>query len=78
MLRPETLTLADAATGGMSWTGEVASSIFRGAQRSLVVKTVAGALNVDTTAFAHPAVGSQVAIVADAAAAWALPATRQG
>jgi iron(III) transport system ATP-binding protein len=76
MLRPEIMSLASSATAGMSWNGEVASSIFRGAQRSLVVKTVAGALNVDTTAFAHPPVGSQVAVVADAAAAWALPATR--
>jgi iron(III) transport system ATP-binding protein len=75
MLRPEIMSLADAAGAGMSWNGEVVSSIFRGAQRSLVVKTAAGALNVDITAFSHPAVGSRVAVVADAAAAWAVPAS---
>ena len=74
MLRPENMRLAEAANGGMSWRGEVRSSIFRGAQRSLVVRTIAGDLNVDASAFAHPAIGSNVSIVADPIAAWAVPA----
>ena len=74
MLRPENMRLANGdANGAMTWTGQVAASIFRGAQRSLVVRTIAGDLNVDTSAFAHPAVGSNVTVVADGAAAWAAP-----
>ena len=74
MIRPENMRLVDQGSGGMCWNGEVAASIFRGAQRSLVVRTAAGDLNVDTSVFAHPAVGSRVTLVADEAAAWAIPA----
>jgi iron(III) transport system ATP-binding protein len=73
MLRPENMRLANGDASGMIWKGEVAASIFRGAQRSLVVQTVAGDFNVDTSAFAHPAIGSNVTLAADADAAWAVP-----
>ncbi len=72
MLRPENMRISDGDAPAMSWKGEVTASVFRGAQRSLSVKTAAGPLNVDISAFAHPAVGSNITLVADEAAAWAM------
>ena len=72
MLRPENMHFVDGGAPGMSWQGEVVSSIFRGANRSIAVKTAAGVINLDTTAFNPPAVGSNVTVAADQSAAWAL------
>ena len=72
MLRPEAMHIVGSGAPAMSWRGEVVSSIFRGANRSIAVKTAAGVLNLDTSAFDPPALGSNVTVAANQSAAWAL------
>ncbi len=70
MLRPENMHLMGDSAASMTWRGEVVSSIFRGASRSVSVKTAAGALSLDTTSFNPPEVGANVTVAADQMAAW--------
>ena len=72
MLRPENMHVVSHGEPIMSWRGEVTQSIFRGATRSVTVKTPAGVLNLDTVSFDPPLVGSNVTVVADQMAAWAI------
>jgi hypothetical protein len=64
--------MADSAAS-MTWRGEVTQSIFRGANRSVSVKTTAGVLSLDTASFDPPRVGSTVTVGADQMAAWVVP-----
>ena len=73
MVRPENLHFAEAGASAMSWRGEVMQSIFRGASRSVAVKTAAGVLQLDTNTFDAPAPGAQVTVAAEPGAAWVLP-----
>ena len=72
MLRPENMHFVSSGNPSMSWQGEVVQSIFRGANRSVAVKTAAGLLHLDTNTFDPPAVGANVTVAADPTAAWAL------
>ena len=75
VVRPEQMrfTSAETAAGGLRWSGEVASSIFRGPYRSYTVRTASGTILVDGAGLGAPAPGAQVMIEADGRAGWALP-----
>ncbi len=73
MLRPENMHLMTDGGASMTWRGEVTQSIFRGATRSVSVKTSAGVLDLDTSSFSPPLVGETVTVAADQMAAWAIP-----
>jgi len=54
-----------------AWRGEVLESVFRGARRTLRVRTGAGELRIEVPALAHPEVGEIIAIGAAKFALWA-------
>ncbi|MBV8850284.1 MAG: ABC transporter ATP-binding protein [Methylobacteriaceae bacterium] len=76
MVRPEDARVAAGGSArgedGLSWTGQVASTIFRGASRSIIVETDGGRLNVDAPAFSNYSVGDNVTVVVPDRAAWAV------
>ncbi len=75
LVRPEDLRM-----GGMAgdtdavWRGEVMASVFRGARRSLRLRTSAGELNVEVPALTNPRPGDIVDVGAAKLALWALGA----
>ena len=75
VVRPEQMrfTSVETAAGGLRWSGEVVSSIFRGPYRSYTVRTASGTILVDGAGLGAPAQGAQVTIEADGRAGWALP-----
>ena len=54
-----------------AWRGEVLESVFRGARRTLRVRTEAGELRIEVPALAHPEVGETIEIGAAKFALWA-------
>jgi iron(III) transport system ATP-binding protein len=54
-----------------AWRGEVLESVFRGARRTLRVRTQAGELRIEVPALAHPEVGETIEIGAAKFALWA-------
>jgi iron(III) transport system ATP-binding protein len=59
------------------WRGEVLQSVFRGARRTLRVRTGAGELVIEVPALAHPQIGTTIDIGAAKSALWAF-AQNQG
>src|SRR3712207_3888463 len=57
VVRPENITIRPAAApssdGGMTWSGRVVQSIFRGSTRSIIVETPAQRLNVEASPLTH-------------------------
>jgi ABC-type Fe3+/spermidine/putrescine transport system ATPase subunit len=53
------------------WRGEVLNSVFRGARRTLLVRTQAGELRIEVPALTCPKVGETIAIGAAKSALWA-------
>jgi iron(III) transport system ATP-binding protein len=78
MVRPEDMVLAGPETtpaaGQLAWRGEVADMIFRGARRSITVRSGTHRFNVDTPAMRAAAIGDQVSLLASAHSAWGLRA----
>src|SRR4029077_20718987 len=60
-----------------AWRGEVLESVFRGARRTLRVRTGAGELRIEVPALAHPEVGATIGIGAARFALWAFPVPKQ-
>ncbi|MBR0687784.1 ABC transporter ATP-binding protein [Bradyrhizobium manausense] len=58
-----------------TWRGEVVASVFRGARRSLRLRTAAGELNVEVPALTQPAMGEAVEVGAARSALWAFANT---
>jgi iron(III) transport system ATP-binding protein len=54
-----------------AWRGEVLDSVFRGARRTLLVRTQAGELRIEVPALTHPKVGETIDIGAARSALWA-------
>ena len=54
-----------------AWRGEVLELVFRGARRTLRVRTEAGELRIEVPALAHPEVGETIEIGAARFALWA-------
>ncbi len=77
MVRPEDARVASAdavaCANGLSWSGRIANTIFRGSTRSIIVETGSHRLNVDAPAFGRFAVGDNVTVVVPELAAWAVP-----
>ena len=75
LVRPEDIgtdvtgTEVDAA-----WRGEVLDSVFRGARRTLRVRTAAGELSLEVPALKHPKVGETIDLGAARSALWAFAA----
>ena len=61
----------ESAASLSSWHGEVLESVFRGARRTLRVRTGAGELRIEVPALAHPEVGETIEIGAAKFALWA-------
>ncbi|MBW6422805.1 ABC transporter ATP-binding protein [Rhizobium sp. XQZ8] len=79
MVRPENLEIreAGAVNGGLSpngleWSGEISQAIFRGPHRSIMVKTPAQTLHVETPSLADVGIGRPVTVAAPSSAAWAV------
>ena len=53
------------------WRGEVLNSVFRGARRTLLVRTQAGELRIEVPALTRPKVGETIEIGAAKSALWA-------
>jgi iron(III) transport system ATP-binding protein len=77
MVRPEDARVEPASTrpgsNGLSWSGRVAHTIFRGSTRSIIVETEEHRLNIDAPAFNSYSVGDNVTVVVPEQAAWAVP-----
>jgi len=75
VVRPENIAIrpgeGPAANGGMTWSGRVVQSIFRGSTRSITVETPAQRLNVEASPLTPLSVGHAVTVSAPADAAWA-------
>jgi iron(III) transport system ATP-binding protein len=54
-----------------AWRGEVLNSVFRGARRTLLVRTLAGELRIEVPALTCPKVGESIEIGAAKSALWA-------
>ncbi|KGE00871.1 MULTISPECIES: ABC transporter ATP-binding protein [Rhizobium/Agrobacterium group] len=74
MVRPENLQIREAGAieEGLSWSGEISQAIFRGPHRSIMVKTPAQTLHVETPSLAEIGIGRPVTVAAPSDAAWAV------
>jgi iron(III) transport system ATP-binding protein len=72
LVRPEDI-VAGAASSEVdaAWRGEVLNSVFRGARRTLLVRTQAGELRIEVPALTCPKVGESIDIGAAKSALWA-------
>jgi len=78
MIRPENVSLNgahdDTAGPSVQWQGKVASSIFRGSHRSMVVETPVHRFHIEAPAFGVAGIGENVTLSAPASATWAIQA----
>jgi iron(III) transport system ATP-binding protein len=75
VVRPEDFRIVPPSAangGGLAWSGRVASAIFRGATRSLVVESGEHRLTVEAPALMPIVVGESVTVAAPPEAAWAV------
>jgi iron(III) transport system ATP-binding protein len=79
MVRPEDARLqsesASAGANGLTWSGRIVHTVFRGSMRSVIVETEGYRLNVDAPAFSNLAVGDNVTVIVPEEAAWAVAST---
>jgi ABC-type Fe3+/spermidine/putrescine transport system ATPase subunit len=72
LVRPEDIKAGVAADEvDAQWRGEVLNSVFRGARRTLLVRTPAGELRIEVPALTHPRIGETIEIGAAKSALWA-------
>jgi iron(III) transport system ATP-binding protein len=60
VVRPENIVLGPGPDGTIRWKGKVTHSIFRGARRSLTVRTEHDTLHVEAPALSKVSVGDEV------------------
>ena len=73
LVRPEDIRAGVASDEvDAEWRGEVLNSVFRGARRTLLVRTQAGELRIEVPALTCPKVGETIEIAAAKSALWAL------
>jgi iron(III) transport system ATP-binding protein len=73
LVRPEDLRIAPkAGEGDAAWHGEVIASVFRGARRSLRLRTSAGELHFEVPALNEIRLGETVEVEAAKSSLWAI------
>ena len=75
MVRPENIRIADKGTrpeGHIVWAGRIAESIYRGAQRSVLVDAGGQRIHVEAPALQRAETGEDVSLVVEPRAAWAI------
>ncbi len=70
LVRPENLNIDRPGDADAVWRGEIVASTFRGARRSLRVRTGAGELNMEVPALASPQIGETVDVYATPSGLW--------
>ena len=76
MVRPENLRVANGAASDneLALNGRVVDTVFRGAQKSVVLDTEAGPVNAEVSSLVDVSVGASMAFAAEPRAAWAIRA----